>query len=124
VSGSRKRELIARACALLCPISWEEPGGTAVIEALASGTPVIGFRLGCLPTLIEHGVTGFLADREDELAGYLAWIGELDPATCRGSAARRYSSGTMAARCVELYDEVFERTTAATRSYAVTSNTA
>src|SRR4051812_44033829 len=56
VAGAPKRRLIATARALLMPIRWEEPGGTAVIEALASGTPVVGFRRGCLPTLVDHGV--------------------------------------------------------------------
>jgi glycosyltransferase involved in cell wall biosynthesis len=124
VSGAPKRELIARARALLCPISWEEPGGTAVIEALASGTPVVGFRRGCLPTLVEHGVTGFLADDEDELAVCLGRVGELDPAACRAAAVSRFSSGAMAQRYIDLYDKVLRRTGAPRRPYALTSNTA
>jgi len=124
VSGARKRELIARARALLCPVRWEEPGGTAVIEALASGTPVIGFRRGCLPMLIEHGITGFLADDEDQLAGYLDRIDELDPRACRAAAVSRFSSGTMAERYLDLYAELLRRTGGAGSPYGLTSNTA
>jgi glycosyltransferase involved in cell wall biosynthesis len=121
VCGAPKRDLIGRARALLCPISWEEPGGTAVIEALACGTPVVGFRRGCLPTLVEHGVTGFLADDEDELADCLDRAGELDPAACRAAAVSRFSAGAMAERYIDLYDEVLRRTR---RPYSLTSNTA
>jgi glycosyltransferase involved in cell wall biosynthesis len=124
VSGAPKLRLISRARALLCPIRWEEPGGTAVIEALASGTPVVGFRRGCLPLLVDHGVTGFLADDEDELAGYLDRVDELDPGACREAAVRRFSSGAMAERYIALYEEVLRRTRRARSAYAATSNTA
>src|SRR5918994_667341 len=123
VSGTRKRELIARARALLCPVRWEEPGGTAVIEALASGTPVIGFRRGCLPMLVEHGVTGFLADDEDELARYLDRVDELDPLACREAAVGSFSSGRMAERYIDLYAEVLRRVGGARAPYEPTSNT-
>jgi glycosyltransferase involved in cell wall biosynthesis len=124
VSGPAKRTLIAHARALLCPIRWEEPGGTAVIEALASGTPVVGFRRGCLPMLVEHGVTGFLADSEEKLAGYLKRVDELDPAACREAAARSFSSGAMAERYLELYHEVLERAGRPSATYSFTAKTA
>lgn len=108
VAGEPKRELLRRARALLCPIRWEEPGGTAVIEALASGTPVIGFRRGCMPLLVEHGVTGFLAEDDAELAGYLDRVDEIDPLVCR-AAAVKFSSAAMAERYLSLYDDLLER---------------
>ena len=55
VGGAAKDELVGRARAVLMPISWEEPGATAAIEALACGTPVIATRRGALPEIIEHG---------------------------------------------------------------------
>lgn len=109
VAGAQKRRLIGEARALLCPISWEEPGGTAVVEALASGTPVVGMRRGCLPLLVDHGVTGFLADDEDEFGDYLGRIDELDPAACRRAAEQRFSAEVMAERYIELYREVLRR---------------
>jgi glycosyltransferase involved in cell wall biosynthesis len=62
VDGAEKQRLLGRAKALLAPIRWEEPGGTAMIEALACGTPVIGMRRGALEDIIEHGENGFLCD--------------------------------------------------------------
>ncbi|MGH3614547.1 MAG: glycosyltransferase, partial [Pseudonocardia sp.] len=72
-----KTRLLAGARAVLMPVQWEEPGATVVIESLAAGTPVIALRRGVLPELIDHGVTGFLADTEDEFAHYLTRVDEL-----------------------------------------------
>jgi glycosyltransferase involved in cell wall biosynthesis len=110
VGGAGKTALIGRARAVLMPISWEEPGATAAIEALACGTPVIATRRGALPEIIEHGVNGFLADDEAELAGYLQRAGEIDPAACRRSAAERFSAEVMAEGYLRLYREVLART--------------
>ncbi|MGA6162744.1 glycosyltransferase [Amycolatopsis magusensis] len=100
--------LLARARACVFPLHWEEPGGTAVVESLALGTPVIGYRRGCLPELIDEGSTGFLVEPgdEDALAGALARAGELDPAACRRAAATRFTPGVMAEQYLSLYRTV------------------
>jgi glycosyltransferase involved in cell wall biosynthesis len=113
VGGDAKRELVAGARALLMPIRWEEPFGMAVIEALASGTPVVAMRRGAMPLIIEHGRTGFLADDERQFAGYLRRVGEIDPAACRRSVRERFSAAAMAERYVRRYEEVIERARAA-----------
>jgi glycosyltransferase involved in cell wall biosynthesis len=110
VQGREKRRLVGRARALVVPLRWSEPGGTAVVEALASGTPVIGLGRGVLPSLIEHGVNGFLADDERELADYLPRAGEIDPSACRRTVEENYTAPAMADAYVRLYDEVLERT--------------
>jgi glycosyltransferase involved in cell wall biosynthesis len=110
LSGEHKLRALSRARAALFPIQWEEPGGTAVVEALACGTPVIGMRRGCLPSLVEHGRTGFLADTDEEFAQYVHRAGEIDPAACRRSVVERFTAGAMADRYLELYDEVRRRT--------------
>ena len=112
VSGPEKLAMLGAARALVFPVQWEEPGATAVVEALACGTPVIGTRRGVLPTLVDHGRTGFLADDEDELAAYVSRAHEIDPFECRRVAEEQFSSGVMAERYLALYEEVSRRAAA------------
>jgi glycosyltransferase involved in cell wall biosynthesis len=110
VGGPAKDDLVGRARAVLMPISWEEPGATAAIEALACGTPVIAARRGALPEIIDHGRNGFLADDESEFAQLMLRTAEIDPAECRRTAEERFSAGRMAEGYLRLYSEVLART--------------
>ena len=110
VSGAAKAELLRRARAALFPIQWAEPGGTAVCEALAAGTPVVAMALGCLPSLVDDGVTGFLAADEAGFTVALGRLDELDPEACAGEARRRFAPGVMADGYESLYAEVLQRT--------------
>jgi glycosyltransferase involved in cell wall biosynthesis len=110
VEGRDKMRLVGGAKALVFPLRWSEPGGTAVVEALAAGTPVIGMRRGVLPSLIDHGVNGFLADDERELADHLRRAGEIDPRACRRTVERHYTAPAMAETYIGLYEEVLDRT--------------
>jgi glycosyltransferase involved in cell wall biosynthesis len=109
VAGEERDLLYATARAALFPIQWDEPGGTAVVEALALGVPPVGLRRGCLPEIIDHGRTGFLADTEEELAELLLRVDELDPEECRREARRRFTPSVMADRYLDLYNEVLTR---------------
>ena len=111
VAGEERDELVATARASLVPIDWEEPGGTAVVESLALGTPVVGFRRGCLPELVEHGRTGLLVDPgdADALAVAAGEVTRLNPDDCRREAARRFTPSRMADRYLRLYDKVLQR---------------
>ncbi|MEU3624925.1 glycosyl transferase family 1 [Amycolatopsis coloradensis] len=104
-------ELLTRAVASVFPLEWEEPGGTAVVESLALGTPVVGYRRGCLPELIDEARTGFLVDAGDEdgLVRGLRAATALTSASCRGAAARRFAPSVMAERYLELYETVLDR---------------
>ncbi|GAA1634968.1 glycosyltransferase family 4 protein [Nonomuraea maheshkhaliensis] len=106
VGGAERDDLYASARAALFPIQWDEPGGTAVVEAMALGVPPVGLRRGCLPELIDHGRTGFLADSEEELAEWVLRLDELDPEECRREARRRFTPLVMADRYVELYERL------------------
>jgi glycosyltransferase involved in cell wall biosynthesis len=108
VHGAEREHLLSTARAGLFPITWDEPGGTAVIESLALGCPVVGFRRGCLPELIDHGRTGLLAEPDDEadLIEQLIASQKIDPAECTREATARFRPGTMAERYVELYQQV------------------
>jgi glycosyltransferase involved in cell wall biosynthesis len=108
-SGRAKTELLRQARAVLFPIRWPEPGGTAVCEALAAGTPVVGMARGCLPSLVEPGVTGFLAENEAEFTGALGRVDDLDPEACTATARMRFSPSVMADGYERLYAEVLRR---------------
>ena len=106
VGGAAKEELLRTARAALFPLRWDEPGGTAVVEALSAGVPVVAMRRGVLPELVDHGVTGWLADSDDEFVGYLARVDELDRDACREVAQRRFSPAAMAERYETFYRRV------------------
>lgn len=109
VGGPEKHDLLRRASALLLPIRWNEPGGTAAIEALACGTPVVTNRSGALSSIVQHGVNGFLADDEREFTDLLPRVRELDPLACRRSVEDRFSASIVVDRYLELYEEVLVR---------------
>ena len=110
VGGPVKDHLLRTARAVLFPLRWNEPGGTAIVEALLAGVPVVGFRRGVLPSLVEHGATGFVVDTEAELAAALDRVHELDRLTIWQQASLRFSPAGMAAAYVRLYEELLRRT--------------
>ncbi|MEV1289127.1 glycosyltransferase [Micromonospora sp. NPDC049679] len=106
VSGQPRDDLVATARAALFPLRWEEPGGTAIVESLALGTPVVSLARGCVPELIEHGRTGLFTADEELLADLVVAADTLDPADCCQEAATRFTPSVMAERYLELYEQV------------------
>jgi glycosyltransferase involved in cell wall biosynthesis len=104
-----KEEFLGRAMALLFPIDWPEPFGLVMIEAMANGTPVIAFRRGSVPELIDEGVAGFVVDSLDEAVAAVPRAAALDRSGIRGRFEERFSVQRMARDYVELYDEVRRR---------------
>lgn len=102
---STKRELLATARCLLFPISWDEPFGMVMIEALACGTPVVALRRGSVPEIILDGRTGLICDSCEELPEALLRVGELDPAACRADAEARFDVEQM----VRGYQQAYQR---------------
>jgi glycosyltransferase involved in cell wall biosynthesis len=109
VAGEEKQRLLQSARVLLSPIRWAEPGATAVVEALGCGVPVVGTPLGVLPTLVEHGRTGYLAEDEEGLARLLDKLDAIDPSQCRAAVAG-WTPRAMTASYVDLYQQLLERT--------------
>jgi glycosyltransferase involved in cell wall biosynthesis len=92
--------------ALLFPIDWPEPFGLAVIEAMANGTPVIAFRRGSVPEIVDEGVTGFVVDSIDEAVATIPLAKALDRSVIRRRFEERFSAERMARDYVTLYSEL------------------
>jgi glycosyltransferase involved in cell wall biosynthesis len=103
---AEKLELVGGSFALLNPMQWAEPFGLVMIEALATGTPVVATPVGSAPEIIEDGVTGFLRSGSAPLAAALLDAAQLDRASCRAVAARRFSTERMVAEYLRLYEEL------------------
>jgi glycosyltransferase involved in cell wall biosynthesis len=104
--SAAKRDLLARACALLFPICWEEPFGLVMIEAMACGTPVVALRRGSVPEILVNGVTGVVTDHPEKLPAAIELARGLDPATCRSHVEARFGTELMAARYEDAYRRV------------------
>jgi len=97
---------VGRSRAFLFPLQWEEPFGLAVLEAMATGTPVVTYRRGGMPELVEDGVTGFLVDSEDEMLAAVREVGKLDRRRCRERTLARFSVERMVSAYERLYREI------------------
>jgi glycosyltransferase involved in cell wall biosynthesis len=106
LGGQARLDALGQARAMLHLIGFDEPFGLSVVEALASGTPVIAFRRGSMEALIDHGRTGFVVDTLQEAVEAIARIDEIDRAECRADVARRFSVDSMADAYVALYRRV------------------
>jgi glycosyltransferase involved in cell wall biosynthesis len=91
-----KDALLGGAWAYLFPIDWPEPFGLTMAEAMATGTPVIAYRAGSVPEVVEHGVTGFVCKTTVEMAEAVGRIGDIDRAACRARVERLFSPSAMA----------------------------
>jgi glycosyltransferase involved in cell wall biosynthesis len=106
IGGPEKNELLGHAAALLFPIEWAEPFGLVMIEALACGTPVIGWRRGSVSEVLQDGVTGFIVDRIDDGVAAVGKIHRLSRTTCRRVFEERFDAARMARDYVEVYRRV------------------
>ncbi len=103
ICDEEKAAFLGGARAMLFPIDWPEPFGLVMIEALACGTPVIAFRNGSVPEVLEHGVTGFIVDDIDEAVDAARRVHEIDRGRCRAAFESRFSVERMADEYLRLY---------------------
>ncbi len=115
VDADGKRELLAHAAVLLNPTALAEPFGMTMVESLACGTPVVATRRGAATEIVEHGVTGYLGDTDDELTDGIARAATLDRSTCRRSAIERFSIEAMSAAYIDAYEREISRCAAGAR---------
>ena len=102
VGGPRKAELLANADCLWMPALWDEPFGLTLVEAMMSGTPVLGTRRGALPEIVSPDA-GALADTFGELVELRSSIEHHDPAACRSRAETWFTHIRMAEEYVRMY---------------------
>ena len=103
INEATKPDFLGNALALLFPIDWPEPFGLVMIEAMACGTPVIAFRRGSVPEIIEHGVSGFIVDDVDGAVQAVAQVEMLPRAEVRRCFERRFTAERMARDYLAIY---------------------
>ncbi|MBY6240608.1 glycosyltransferase family 4 protein [Methylosinus sp. Sm6] len=103
IDDRQKNRFLGEARALLFPIEWPEPFGVVMIEAMACGTPVLAFRRGSVPEVVDEGVTGCLAETVSEAVAALGRVLALDRARVRRRFEARFSAARMAKDYVALY---------------------
>ncbi|NCS32281.1 glycosyltransferase family 4 protein [bacterium] len=109
VSPTELSDLYEHAIALINPIRWEEPFGLVMIEAMASGTPVISTNNGSVSEIVIHGKTGFIAndpENIDEISGFVNRISEINRNNCRDHVVNNFSRKAMAQNYVNLYSKI------------------
>ena len=109
VSGTQRSEGLGGAYALLHLVDFDEPFGLSVVEAMACGTPVIAFRRGSMPELIDEGITGMIVDDVAGAAAAVASVGGFDRTNIRTTAVRRFGRDRMIDAYVAVYETVLAR---------------
>jgi glycosyltransferase involved in cell wall biosynthesis len=121
IDERRKSDFLGNAAALLFPISWPEPFGLVLIEAMACGTPAIAFGRGAVPEIIENGVSGFVVDTEAEAIKAVGRIEDIDRAAVRRRFEERFTSRRMATDYLRIYADLVS--TGVTLGNAVSAST-
>jgi glycosyltransferase involved in cell wall biosynthesis len=122
-----KSDFLGNAYALLFPIDWPEPFGLVMIEAMACGTPVIAYRIGSVPEILDEGITGYLVNNVDGAAEAVHRIEWLDRKICRRVFEQRFSVRRMCSDYLKVYNRLQDRTlrqphvTSASQTFSLTA---
>lgn len=108
VDLSEKNDLLRNAAATLFPIQWAEPFGLVMIESMACGTPVIAFKNGSVPEVIDHGVSGLIVNTYDEMVQAIRDIDHLHRETVYECAVKRFTVDRMVDNYVTLYQQLID----------------
>jgi glycosyltransferase involved in cell wall biosynthesis len=109
IGKGEKEDFLGNAYALLFPIDWPEPFGLVMIEAMACGTPVIAYRGGAVPEVIEEGHTGFIVEGLEDAVEAVRRVPELSRKRCREIFDQRFTAARMAHDYVEVYERLIQR---------------
>ncbi len=108
-SGARKKRLLAQARCVLVPSKVAETSSLVAMEAIAAGTPVIAYRNGALPEIVEDGRTGWIVDGIDAMAAAIGATDRIDPEACRQRARERFALERMTGAYLARYAELAAR---------------
>jgi glycosyltransferase involved in cell wall biosynthesis len=109
INEREKAKFLGEARALLFPVDWPEPFGIVMIEAMACGTPVLAFRCGSVPEIVENGVTGQIVNTEEEAIRQLPRVLALDRRAVRRRFEQRFSATRMAKDYLQVYRTLMKR---------------
>jgi glycosyltransferase involved in cell wall biosynthesis len=109
IGEGEKDEFLGNAYAFLFPIDWPEPFGMVMIEAMACGAPVIAYRQGSIPEVIEEGATGFIVENLEEAVKAVERVSTLSRKRCRQVFEERFSVTRMARDYMIIYNQLVER---------------
>lgn len=108
INERQKATFLGNARALLFPIDWPEPFGLVMIEAMACGTPVLAFRCGSVPEVVDNGVSGIIVDTLTEAVESVEWVLKLDRKKVRARFDARFTSERMANDYLAIYRSIAE----------------
>jgi glycosyltransferase involved in cell wall biosynthesis len=103
VNEDEKADFLGSARALVFPMDWPEPFGLVMIEAMSCGTPVIAFKRGSVPEVIDEGLTGMVVETVEQAAEAVKSLQALDRNAVRATFERRFTAERLAADCMEIY---------------------
>ena len=106
IGEHEKAEFLGNALALMFLINWQEPFGLVLTEAMACGTPVIAYRMGSVPEVVDDGTTGFIVDNMDAASEAVGRIDALDRRTVRRVFEQRFSARRMCHDYINIYQRV------------------
>jgi len=109
VGPQQRAEVLGNAAALLHPIAFDEPFGLSVVEAMVCGTPVVAYRLGSMPEVIDEALTGYLAHDVDSAVTAVAAAVQLDRGRVTARARERFSADRMVSDYLRLYEQLLAR---------------
>ena len=108
ISDSQKSEFLGGAMALLTPVQWPEPFGLVMIEAMACGTPVVGYARGSVPELVEEGISGFIVRGVPQAALAIRAVSTLSRQRCRDYFEQHFSATRMCEDYVGIYERLLD----------------
>jgi glycosyltransferase involved in cell wall biosynthesis len=106
ITEVEKEDFLGDAYALLFPIDWQEPFGLVMIEAMATGTPVVAFNCGSVPEVLNHGVSGFIVEDIDQAVKAVEQLSSLSRQECRREFDERFTAARMAKDYVAIYNRL------------------